>query len=661
MSKEDVKNVEKKDEFKYFSEQFADLKIIRYKVPGFDELSLSQKKLLYYLYNAAISGRDILWDQNYKHNLLIRKTIETIVKNYTGERASDEWQNFMVYTKRVWFSNGIHHHYSMKKITPSCSKDFFIQLIEATNGFDLQGKFENKYKLGEFLLPIIFDPDVDGKRVCLDHGVDLVQSSACNFYEGVTESEATEFYSFQTSPNPDEPLSFGLNSKLVKDNGEIKELVWKVGGLYSNAIEKIVYWLEKAVTVAESNIQAAAFEKLIKYYKTGDLATFDEYNKLWLKDTDSIVDVINGFIEVYGDPLGKKATFESVVSIRDVEATKRAQLVSENAHWFEWHSPTDKVYKKEEIKGVTAKAINVVMESGDCSPSTPIGINLPNADWMRADYGSKSVTISNIVSAYDEVSKDSGALKEFAWNDDEVQLSKKYGTLASNLHVDLHEIVGHGSGKLKPGVADPGETLKNYASTIEETRADLVALYFAMNPKLVELGLMPSIDVGKTEYNAYFRGGLMTQLVRVELGHNIEESHMRNRQLIAKWVYEKGQANNVIEKKVRDNKTYFVINDYAKCNELVGDLLKEIQRVKSEGDYEAARNLVENYGVKVDQELHAEVLKRWEALNIAPYGGFLNPVLNPVIINDEIVDVKISYPDSFEWQMMHYTEQYSYL
>lgn len=650
-----------KKDFTFFSEQFADVKIIRYQVPGYNELSLQQKKLLFYLYEAAASGRDILWDQNYKHNLLIRKTLETIVENYPGERKSEEWNKLNVYTKRVWFSNGIHHHYSMNKIVPECTEEYFCQVINATEGFHLGNKFENKEELCQFLLPIVFNPKVDGKRVCLDHGVDLVESSACNFYEGVTEKEATDFYARMNDPEDKEPVSYGLNSKLVKEKGEVVEKVWKVGGMYSSAIERIVYWLEKAVMVAENDTQAEAFSKLIEFYKSGDLKTFDEYNKVWLKDTESVVDVINGFIEVYGDPLGKKATFESVVSVRDEEATKRSQTVSDNAHWFEWNSPTDKEYKKEEIKGVTAKAINVVMEGGDCTPSTPIGINLPNADWMRADYGSKSVTISNIVDAYDEVSKNSGALKEFAWDEEEIALSKKYGTLVSNLHIDLHEIVGHGSGKLKDGVADPSETLKNYASTLEEARADLVALYYAIDPKLVELGLMPSVEAGKAEMNAYFRGGLMTQLVRVELGHNVEESHMRNRQLIAKWVYEKGQAENIVEKRVRDNKTYFVVNDYDKCREIVGMLLQEVQRIKSEGDYEAGKALVENYGVKVDQKLHAEVLERWNKLNIAPYGGFINPVLVPVYSDDEIVDVKISYPDDFTWQMMHYGKNYSFL
>ncbi|MFA8451896.1 MAG: dihydrofolate reductase [Bacteroidales bacterium] len=649
------------NKFEFFSEQFADLKIIRYQVPGFDKMSLKQKKLLYYLYQASISGRDILWDQNYKHNILIRKVLENIMENYPGERKSENWKKWEVYTKRVWFSNGIHHHYSMKKIVPDCSKDFFCNLVLATEGFELNKNFKSNKDLCDFLLPIIFDPKVDGKRVCLDHGVDLVESSACNFYDGVSESEATEFYSKMGDSSDKEPISYGLNSKLVKEKGEVFEKVWKVDGLYSPAIEKMVYWFEKAVEVAENENQAKAFRKLMEFYITGDLKTFDEYNKIWLQDTESVVDVINGFIEVYGDPLGKKATFESLVSIRDEEATKRAQTISDNAHWFEWNSPTHKEYKKEEIKGVTAKAIDVVIESGDCSPSTPIGINLPNADWMRAEYGSKSVTISNIVSAYDEVSKNSGALQEFAWDESEVALSKKYATLVSNLHVDLHEIVGHGSGKLKEGVADPSNTLKNYASTLEEARADLVALYYAIDPKLVDLGLMPDIEAGKAEMNAYFRGGLITQLVRVELGHNIEESHMRNRQLIAKWVFEKGASQKIIERQQKDEKTYFVVNDYLKLRNLFGELLAEVQRIKSEGDFEAGKAMVENYGVKVDEEIHKEVLVRFQKLNLAAYAGFINPDYEPVFKDGKIVDVEITYPMDFAEQMLLYSEKYSFL
>jgi dipeptidyl-peptidase-3 len=477
----------------------------------------------------------------------------------------------------------------------------------------------------------------------------------------VNQQEAEDFYQKLSDVTDPNPVSFGLNSKLVKENGKIVEKVWKIGGMYSEAIEKIVFWLEKAITVAENPIQKATLSKLVAFYKTGDLKEFDEYNILWLQDTKSVVDVVNGFIEVYGDPLGRKGTFESVVSIRDTESTKRAKTVSDNAQWFEDHSPTDPEYKKKNVTGVSAKGINVVIESGDCSPSTPIGINLPNADWIRAEYGSKSVTIDNIMVAYDEASKNSGAIEEFAWSDEEVQLSKKWGNLNSNLHVDLHEIVGHGSGKLMEGVGNPADTLKNYASTLEEARADLVALYYAIDPKLVELKLMPEIEVGFAEYNSYIRGGMMTQLVRVELGKNIEESHMRNRQLIAAWAYHLGKSDKIITKKTRDGKTFFVVNNHILLREIFGSMLREIQRIKSEGDYETGKNLVEKYGVKVDFELHKEVLERWKKLNIAPFSGFINPRLVPVFNDGTIVAVNIEYPEDFTGQMLEYAEKHSYL
>jgi dipeptidyl-peptidase-3 len=491
--------------------------------------------------------------------------------------------------------------------------------------------------------------------------VDLVQASANNFYQDVSQQEAEAFYQEMGSSNEKHPPSYGLNSKLIKENGELKELVWRKGGMYSAAIEKMLFWLGKAADVAETEIQEEALRKLISFYETGDLSNFDKYSIAWLKDTDSIVDVVNGFIEVYGDPLGRKATYESMVSIKDLEATKRAQIVSDNAQWFEDNSSTDTKYKKEKIMGVSAKAIDVVVQSGDCSPSGPIGVNLPNAEWIREEFGSKSVTISNIIKAYDEASKDSGALKEFAFSEDEVKLSKKWGTIASSLHVDLHEIIGHGSGKLAEGVADPSETLKNYASTLEEARADLAALYFAINPHLIELGLQPNLEVGYAEYNSYIRGGLMTQLVRVELGKNIEESHMRNRQLIAKWAYEKGSAENVIEKKIKDGKTYFVVNDYKKLQVIFGNLLREVQRIKSEGDYESGKALVEDYGVQVDYDLHKEILERWNKLKIAPYAGFINPKLEMKAGCGRIGDVTISYPDDFMQQMLEYGERYSAL
>lgn len=651
---------EKKEIFNHKAEQFADIRILRYNIPGIENMSDRQKELLYYLHEAALSGRDILWDQNYKYNLLIRKTLENIVRTYKGDRHTDEFMAFMVYTKRVWFSNGIHHHYSTEKILPEFDADYFDILVRDSNAETFSKKFETVTALVDFIKPIIFDKNIAPKRVSLDPTNDLIKASANNFYEDVTQKEVEAFYNSIIDENDEEPVSYGLNSKVTKKNGQVVEQVWKVGGMYDAAISKIVFWLQKAVGVAENDLQAESLKKLIEFYNTGDLRLFDEYSILWLQDTESVVDVVNGFIEVYGDPLGKKGTFESIVSIKDFEATKRAKCVSDTAEWFEQNSPTLKEHKKEKIKGVSGKVINVVVEAGDCSPSTPIGINLPNADWMRSKYGSKSVTINNIVTAYDKVSKSSGALEEFAFSEEEIKRCKQYGTLASNLHIDLHEIVGHGSGKILDGVGDPSETLKSYSSTIEEARADLVALYYATDNKLVELGLMPSVDVGKAEYDSFIRSSLITQLVRIKLGDNLEESHMRNRQLIAKWVYEKGKKDNVIERVIKDSKTYYVINDYDCLKELFGLLLKEVQRIKSEGDYEAAKMLVEKYGVVVDKQLHVEVLERWKRLNIAPYSGFINPVLD-ISINEESTELNIDYPDDFTQQMMYYGEEYSFL
>ncbi len=511
------------------------------------------------------------------------------------------------------------------------------------------------------LLSVLFDPNVDNKRVELDTEKDIIAGSANNFYEGLTHKEVEKFYAKKVDLEAEEPISLGMNSKLIKEDNKIREEVWKVGGMYSKAIEKMVYWLNKATKVSENDIQKQALSKLIEFYETGDLRKFDKYSILWVQDTACEIDVIHGFIETYGDSVGKRATYESVIQLIDKESTKRAKSISDNAQWFEDNSPTDKEYKKEKVTGVSARAVYVIAEAGDCAPSTPIGINLPNADWIRSKYGSKSISISNVLQAYDEVGKNSGALEEFAYSEEEVKLSKKYSLIASNLHIDLHEIVGHGSGKLKKGVADPAHTLKNYASTIEEARADLSALYYARHPKLVELGLMPSTDVGKTEYNSYIRGGLMTQLVRIQLGKNIEESHMRNRQLIAQWAFELGKRENVIERKKKEEKTYFVINDYDELNVIFGKMLKEIQQIKSEGNYKAARHLVETYGVKVDIDLHKEVIKRWKKLKIAPYSGFIQPELSPVIENNKIVDVKINYPKDFKAQMLYYAEEYGFL
>lgn len=649
------------NQFKVIAEQFADIRILRYQVPGFEQLPLKKKELLYYLYEAALSGRDIIWDQNYRYNLLIRNTLEHIVRNYHGSRTTDDWTKFLVYVKKVWYANGIHHHNSTEKMIPEFSADYFAKLLKNTIKPTFLSKNEEVEDLTQKIIPLIFDPNIDSKRVTLDEGVDLVAASANNFYENVSQAEAEKFYADLAVNSPLQPLSPGLNSKLMKVDGKIVEKIWKIGGMYTEAIEWMVYWLKKAASVAETANQQAALEKLAEFYTTGDLTAFDEYNILWLKDTDSETDVINGFIEVYGDPLGRKATFESVVQLQDAESTHRAKIISKNAGWFEKNSTIPDEYKKSEITGISARGVNVVVESGDCSPASPIGINLPNADQIRAEYGSKSVTLVNIIDAHTIASKESGVIEEFYWSEKEKELARKWNQLATHLHVDLHEIIGHGSGKLKGGVAQPHDTLKNYASTIEEARADLVALYYAIDPKLVELGLMPSLDTGYTEYNSFITGSLLTQLARIEPGKNLEESHMRNRYLIANWVYEKGLSENIIEKKHHSGKTYFTVNDHEKLRILFGTLLREVQRIKSEGDFEAAKNLVETLGVKVDQELHQEVLQRWDSLNIPKFSGFLNPVLEPVTENGEIKDINIRYPENFSDQMLYYSEKYAFL
>lgn len=648
--------------FKVLTEQFADIRILRYRVPGFDNLPLQSRELLYYLHEAALWGRDIIYDQNYKHNLLIRHMLENMYLTYRGDRGGENWQHFEVYLKRVWFSNGIHHHYSMDKFFPELPEENFREMMRHS---DASGFAAEDGKLEGFINKIIrllYHPDIDAKRLVQDDGVDMVALSANNFYENVTQQEAEDFYNAMNQANDPEAPQYGLNSKLIKKDGRLQELVWKKDGMYGSAISKIIFYLRKALAVADNEKQKVALEKLIEFYTTGDLKTFDAYSIAWLQDADPLVDVVNGFIEVYGDAVGRKASWESVVSVRDAEATRRAAAISVNAQWFEDHSPVQPEYKKEKVQGVSARGINAVVLAGDCSPSTPIGINLPNADWIRARYGSKSVTISNIIAAYDEASKESGAIEAFAWSQQEIALAKKYGNLAANLHVDLHEIVGHGSGRIKEGVANPGDTLKNYASTIEEARADLFALYFATDAKLIALGLMPEKATGEAGYNSYIRGGLLTQLVRVAPGKNLEESHMRNRQLIALWAYEHGKAENVIERKTRDGRTFFVINNYEKLRALFGQLLREVQRIKSEGDYQAARQLIESYGVKVDPALHQEVLKRWETLGIAPFSGFINPQLEALTDADgTITDVRISYPDDFAQQMLHYSRHYAAL
>lgn len=651
----------KEEKFQYVSEQFADLRILRYEIPGFEKLSLKQKELLYYLSEAALAGRDISYDQNYKYNLTIRKTLEAIVSTYKGDANAPEYKQFLVYAKRVWFSNGIHHHYSSDKMFPECSKEFFEKAIAGVNAALLPlHKGESVKDFTARLLPIIYDPKIAAKKVNLDPSKDLVLNSAVNFYEGVDQKEAIEFYEKMTDKNSKTPVMLGLNSKLVKENGVIVEKVWKVGGMYTQAIEKIVYWLEKAITVAENAEQKTALEKLVVFYKSGSLKDFDDYNIAWVKDTQSAVDVVNGFIEVYEDPLGKKGSFESVVSIKDFEASKRIATIGANAQWFEDNSTLMPQHKKKNVTGISAKVINAVMESGDSSPSTPIGINLPNNEWIREAHGSKSVNLGNIVEAYDQAAGGS-VVNEFYYNDAIKKNVLAYAGLADKLHTDMHEVIGHASGQIEDGVGQPHETLKNYASALEEGRADLVALYYLMDQKLVDLGVMPSLDYGKASYDEYITKGLMVQLSRLKLGDNIEEAHMRNRQMVAQWAYEKGKAENVIEKKMENGKTYFVINDYLKLRKLFGDLLREIQRIKSQGDYEAGKNLIENYGVKVDPALHKEVLERYKKLSMAPYQGFIQPKLTPVMKEGKMVDVKAEYPMNFTKQMLEYGKKYSFL
>jgi dipeptidyl-peptidase III len=655
-------NMNKEDNFKFQTEQFADLAILRYQVPGWEKLTLKQKELAYYLYEAALSGRDIFYDQNYRYNLTVRRTLEAIVNSYKGERESKEFEDFMVYTKRVWFSNGIHHHYSSSKILPDFSKDYFTMLVNHSDNSLLPLEENQKPDdLLNILIPVIFDPEVDALRVNLDSNADLIKTSANNYYgQNLTQKEVEAFYAEMEDKNDPTPIWYGLNSKLVKENGKIKEKVYKVGGMYSQAIERIVYWLEKASGVAENDLQKKWITKLIEFYNTGDLRTYDEYNILWVQDTLSTIDALNSFIEVYGDPLGHKGAFESMVSIKDFDATSRIEAISNEAQWFEDNSPILPEHKKENVVGISAKVITVVVESGDASPATPIGINLPNSNWIRKEHGSKSVNLGNIVFAYDKASSEE-VLKEFSYNEEEIRLSKEYGNLADNLHTDLHEVIGHASGQINPGVGTPKQTLKNYASAIEETRADLVALYYIPDNKMMEIGVVPHKDLFKAAYIKYIRNGLMLQLQRIKPGDNIEQSHMRNRQTIASWAYELGARDNVIERKTRDGRTFFVINDFDKLRSLFGEMLKEVQRITSEGDFEAAQQLIDKYGVKVDREIHKEVLARYERLNIAPYKGFINPVLKPVMNNGRITDVLVEYPDNFTGQMLYYAEKYSFL
>ncbi len=647
-----VKPVDKKaDTFKTEVEQFADIKVLRYEIPGWENLTLKEKELVYYLTQAGTSGRDIAWDQNYRHNLKIRKALENIYQNYKGDRNSADWKNFETYLKRVWFSNGIHHHYSMDKIKPGFSKAYFDQLLAQT-----------KTKLEAAIAAILFN-DQDAKKVNLDESKGLLAGSAVNFYEkGISDTEAAAFYKTKTSPDAKRPVSFGLNSKLVRGkNGQIEEKVYKSGGMYGAAIDKIVFWLEKAKSVAENKAQADALGLLISYYKTGDLKTWDDYNIAWLQATQGNIDYINGFIEVYNDPLGYRGSYESVVQIKDFDMSAKMEKISQNAQWFEDNSPLMNAHKKKNVVGVSYKTVIVAGEAGDSSPSTPIGVNLPNADWIRAEHGSKSISLGNIIDAYGQVGG-TQKLREFAHDEQEIALEEKYGALADKLHTALHEVVGHASGQINDGVGTPKETLKSYASTLEEGRADLVGLFYLYNPKLQELGLTTNWkETGMAAYDDYIRNGLMTQLVRLEPGADIEEAHMRNRQWVSAWVFERAAKDKVIEKVTRNGKTYFNILDYEKLHALFGELLRETQRIKSEGDYAAAKNLVENYGVKVDQKLHKEVLDRNRPFNSAAYSGFVNPVLTPVLENGQIKDVTVSQPASFPEQMLFYSKNFGFL
>ncbi len=647
--------------FEVTNEKFADLQVLRYQIHGFEELSAQQKELAYYLYEAALCGRDMIYDQKYKHNLAVRKTIEAIYASYKGDINNEEWKKFDTYAKRVWFSNGIHHHYSNIKFVPECSREYFTGLVANCDEAALPYPKEGEGNLMSLLGGVIFDAKLDAKIVDQANGIDNVALSSNNFYgEGVTQADVDKYYNQFKSDNGKEP-EWGLNTQLVKENGSVSEKTWKVGGMYTQAIEKIVYWLEKAVTVAENDKQKDALQKLIKYYNTGDVHDWDEYNIAWINDTESRVDVVNGFIEVYLDAIGRKGSFESVVSIKDMEASKRIEMISKEAQWFEDNSPIADEHKKKEVKGITAKVITVIIESGDAAPTTPIGINLPNSRWVREDHGSKSVSLGNIVGAYNTASAKSPVLKEFAYSNEIVARIKKYGVISGELHTDMHEVIGHASGLREKGVAVPSKTLKQYASTLEEARADLVALYYVMDKKLVDMGVMPSLEVGKAEYDGYIMNGLIRQLTRLNIGENLEEAHMRNRQLVAKWAFEKGKADNVIEMVKKEGKTYVKVNDYAKLRDLFGELLKEIQRVVSQGDFEAGKNLVENYGVKVDQELLAEVLGRFKKLNVAAYSGFIQPKLVPEMEGDKIINVKVEYPTDFAKQMLEYGTNYGFL
>lgn len=650
-----------KETFDYTVEQFADLQLLRYRVPGFESLSLRQKELVYYLTEAALNGRDILYDQNGKYNLTIRRMLEAVYTQWQGDRTCADFRALELYLKRVWFSNGIHHHYATDKFLPGFTPEFFKSALQNINFPVLATEDAPTFEeLCAEVFPVMFNPSVMPKRVNQADGADLVLTSAAHYYEGVTQQEAEDFYNAQKRPDDAAPVMFGMNSRLVKEHGKVCEKVWKSGGLYGQAIDRIVYWLRRAQDVAENEAQRAVIAKLIQFYHDGDLKTFDEYSILWVKDLDSRIDFVNGFIESYGDPLGMKASWESIVNWKDLEATLRTETISENASWFEQHSPVDARFKKKEVKGVSAKVITAAILAGDLYPATAIGINLPNSNWIRSVHGSKSVTIGNLTDAYNKAAHGNGFTDEFAYSEVEKSLIERYADLTGDLHTDLHECLGHGSGQLLPGV-DP-DALKAYGSTIEEARADLFGLYYLPDAKMCELGLTPDAEAYKAEYYTYMMNGLMTQLVRIEPGNNVEEAHMRNRQLIARWAYEQGAADKVVELVRKAGKTYVKINDYEALRRLFGRLLGEIQRIKSEGDFEAARRLVETYAVKVDRTLHAEVLERYAKLHLAPYKGFVNPVYTPEWDADgRLTDVKVSYSEGYAEQMLRYSRDYSTL
>ena len=648
---EETPLVKVEQKFEYLVDQFADIKVLRYQIPGFDELTVKEKQLVYYMTQAGLAGRDIMWDQNYRHNLEIRDALENIYKTYGGDKSTEDWLAFEEYLKRVWFSNGIHHHYSNDKIMPKFKSDFLTYLLKETDT-ELEGK----------AFDVIFN-DKDAKKVNKKKGVDNVAASAINFYgPSITDADVDNFYKTAYKGPKDRPIEAGLNSTLVREDGKIVEKVWKSGGKYGSAIDEVIKWLEKAQGVAENEKQAKTLGLLIEYYKTGDLNIWDEYCISWATSTEGNIDWINGFIEVYNDPKGYRGSYESIIQVKDFEMSKQMAVLSENAQWFEDNAPLMDSHKKSDVVGVSYKTVNVAGEAGDASPSTPIGVNLPNNNWIRQQHGSKSVSLGNIIDSYNNAGG-SGRLKEFAHDEEEIVLEEKYGKLADKLHTALHEVIGHASGLINPGIGQPKETLKNYASTMEEGRADLVGLYYLMDPKLQELGLVDDWEaVGKAAYDGYIRNGMITQLVRIELGKDIEEDHMVNRQWVSAWAYEKGKADNVIEKIEKNGKTYYNINDYAKLRELFGELLREAQRIKSEGDFKAAQDLVEGYGVKVDQTLHAQVLERNQQFKSAPYSGFVNPVLVPETNEaGEIVDVEVTQPDSFEEQMLDYAKRYSFL